>query len=112
MLILGQVFWVYINNTSTQINISRQALIEKNAEIFDLENSLVVLQSKTGGSAVEALQNDERIAKGFGRLNILLIEIQQIELLLSAQYIILADWVPEFTGDPKPDGMNAVAQSQ
>lgn len=102
-LILAQVFWVYINNTSTQINTSIQRLNEKSAELLELENGALLISPAPSGAEDEARNFDERIATTIGRMNVLKNEIEQIQRLLAAQYIILADWVPEFSGDPKPD---------
>ena len=107
-LIFGQVFWVYINNTSTQIENSIQALNQKSAEFVELEGTMRLLKdrleadSPVDDGTEDRQQLGQRLNELSGKIGTVESETKQIKRLLAAQYIILADWVPELPGDPKP----------
>lgn len=130
-LVLAQIFWVYINNTSTQIEKSIRMLSEKNAELVE-QNKIVdtliyelgqlltqprpihIAQSGDDSDMVDATttslqqQRNEiewvqsRLIQSQGRIASLKVEINRIRRALGAQSLILADWVPEFIDTPIP----------
>jgi hypothetical protein len=113
-LIGMQIVWVYINNTSTQIRQSIEILNKKEAEIVALKGATSVLkrQEEVLESPLNKGTQEERdelrniqgsLTKSDGQIQVLLSETDQLKRLLTAQYVILADWVPEFGGDPKPE---------
>lgn len=115
MLVFAQVFWVYINNTSTQIQSSVQTLHQRNAEYAELVTTIDLLKRQVEPYAlqnasvpvddIEKFQSaQQRLIQSEGKLDVLNKQLDQIQRLLAAQYIILRDWVPELGGDPKPDG--------
>lgn len=113
-LIAMQIVWVYINNTSTQIRQSIEILNKKEAEIVALKGAASVLKRQeevlrspqadgTQGQQDELSSIQGSQATYDVQIQVLLSETNQLKRLLTAQYVILADWVPEFAGDPKPE---------
>jgi|GEM_PF-2653382 len=108
LLIFGQIFWVYINNTSTQIRESIKALNEKEALVTELDGTIRLLDGQIFSPQFNDLTDADRQKiqqnrnKSTAKSNTYYTEIDQIKRLLTAQYVILADWVPKFAGDPKP----------
>jgi hypothetical protein len=108
VLILGQIFWVYINNTSTQIRGSIERLNQKTKELVEIEATAglldrqLIFARERGVNPDELQQLEARNVQLRGKTEELATDIRQIRGLLAAQFVILADWAPEFGGDPKP----------
>ncbi|HSF96210.1 MAG TPA: hypothetical protein VLA52_14390 [Thermohalobaculum sp.] len=110
ILLVSQVFWVYVNNTSTQIRNSIEQLNKKSAEVNKLEGDVQILSSQielAAGDLPDGLTRTDvqkRLNQAVSDLNVAFDETERLRRLLNAQFVILADWVPELGSDPKPDG--------
>jgi hypothetical protein len=108
-----QIVWVYVNGTSIQIDKSITDLNKKEAEFLTLKGRVALVEptvlsqfetpEKIPDSEIENRKKArENLNADKVKIQTLDSEISQIKRLLSAQYKILAGWVPEIGNDPKP----------